>query len=156
MYSLIKYIWAFIYNIICIPLAAGLLYPALGLKLSPMIGAAAMSMSSVCVVLNALRLRSFRPERSAAGSENTQGNQERQVSVGKEGIKMAMETELKIEGMMCAHCQKHVNDALGKMAGVTAVEVNLEAGTAKVTAEREISRAEFAEVITAAGYELVG
>lgn len=148
--------WAFIYNIICIPLAAGLLYPAFGLKLSPMIGAAAMSMSSVCVVLNALRLRSFRPERSAAGSENTQGNQERQVSVGKEGIKMAMETELKIEGMMCAHCQKHVNDALSKMAGVTAVEVNLEAGTAKVTAEREISRAEFAEVITAAGYELVG
>ncbi|MBQ5419097.1 MAG: heavy-metal-associated domain-containing protein, partial [Selenomonas sp.] len=53
-------------------------------------------------------------------------------------------------------CQKHVNDALSKMAGVTAVEVNLEAGTAKVTAEREISRAEFAEVITAAGYELVG
>ncbi|MBQ1615234.1 MAG: heavy-metal-associated domain-containing protein, partial [Selenomonas sp.] len=83
-------------------------------------------------------------------------NQERQVSVGKEGIKMAMETELKIEGMMCAHCQKHVNDALSKMVGVTAVEVNLEAGTAKVTAEREISRAEFAEVITAAGYELVG
>ena len=69
---------------------------------------------------------------------------------------MAMETELKIEGMMCAHCQKHVNDALSKMAGVTAVEVNLEAGTAKVTAEREIPRAEFAEVITAAGYELVG
>ena len=69
---------------------------------------------------------------------------------------MAMETELKIEGMMCAHCQKHVNDALSKMAGVTAVEVNLEAGTAKVTAEREISRAEFAQVITDAGYELVG
>ena len=67
-----------------------------------------------------------------------------------------MQTELKIEGMMCAHCQKHVNDALSKMDGVTAVEVNLEAGTAKVTAKREIPQTEFAQVITEAGYELVG
>ena len=58
--------------------------------------------------------------------------------------------------MMCAHCQKHVNDALSKMEGVTAVEVNLEAGTAKVTADREIAREEFAQVIAEAGYELVG
>ena len=67
-----------------------------------------------------------------------------------------MQTELKIEGMMCAHCQKHVNDALAQMDGVTAVEVNLEAGTATVTAEREIPQTEFAQVITEAGYELVG
>jgi Cu+-exporting ATPase len=82
--------------------------------------------------------------------------QEGQATVGKEEKEMAMQTELKIEGMMCAHCQKHVNDALLKMDGVTAVEVNLEAGTAKVTAEREIPQAEFAQVITDAGYELVG
>ena len=146
--------WAFIYNVICIPLAAGLLFPAFGIKLSPMAGAAAMSMSSVCVVMNALRLRSFRPESSAAMADNTQNNHEGQAAVRKEDV--TMQTELKIEGMMCAHCQKHVNDALAKMDGVTAVEVNLEAGTAKVTAGRDISRDEFAQVITAAGYELVG
>ena len=146
--------WAFIYNIIGIPLAAGLLYPAFGIKLSPMIGAAAMSLSSVCVVMNALRLRAFKPEQAADMTANHMNQQEEQLSVGKEEI--TMQTELKIEGMMCAHCQKHVNDALSKMDGVTAVEVNLEAGTAKVTAEREIPQTEFAQVITEAGYELVG
>jgi Cu+-exporting ATPase len=138
--------WAFIYNIIGIPLAAGLLYPAFGIKLSPMIGAAAMSMSSVCVVMNALRLRSFK----TADIDKQEG----QETVRKE--ETTMQKELKIEGMMCAHCQKHVNDALSKMAGVTAVEVNLEAGTAIVTADREIPQTEFAQVITEAGYELVG
>ena len=148
--------WAFIYNIIGIPLAAGLLYPAFGIKLSPMIGAAAMSLSSVCVVMNALRLRAFKPEQAAEMTTDNNKFQEGQAAVGKEEKEMAMQTELKIEGMMCAHCQKHVNDALSKMDGVTAVEVNLEAGTAKVTAEREIPQAEFAQVITDAGYELVG
>ena len=146
--------WAFIYNIIGIPLAAGLLYPAFGLKLSPMVGAAAMSLSSVCVVMNALRLRSFKAERPEGAAAHGEDNQEGQLSVRKE--EMAMEKELKIEGMMCAHCQKHVNDALSKMEGVMAVEVNLEAGTAKVTADREIAREEFAQVIAEAGYELVG
>ncbi|WP_303841906.1 heavy metal translocating P-type ATPase [Selenomonas ruminantium] len=146
--------WAFIYNIIGIPLAAGLLYPAFGLKLSPIIGAAAMSLSSVCVVMNALRLRAFKPEQAADMTAKDIPQQEGQLSVGKE--ETTMQTELKIEGMMCAHCQKHVNDALAKMNGVTAVEVNLEAGTAKVTAEREIPQTEFAQVITEAGYELVG
>ena len=146
--------WAFIYNIIGIPLAAGLLYPAFGLKLSPMVGAAAMNLSSVCVVMNALRLRSFKAERPEGAAAHGEDNQEGQLSVRKE--EMAMEKELKIEGMMCAHCQKHVNDALSKMEGVTAVEVNLEAGTAKVTADREIAREEFAQVIAEAGYELVG
>ena len=144
--------WAFIYNIIGIPLAAGLLYPAFGLKLSPMVGAAAMSLSSVCVVMNALRLRSFKAERPEGAAAYGENHQEGQLSVRKE--EMAMEKELKIEGMMCAHCQKHVNDALSKMEGVMAVEVNLEAGTAKVTADREIAREEFARVITEAGYEL--
>ena len=146
--------WAFIYNIIGIPLAAGLLYPAFGLKLSPIVGAAAMSLSSVCVVMNALRLRAFKPEQAADMTAKDIPQQEGQLSVGKE--ETTMQTELKIKGMMCAHCQKHVNDALAKMDGVTAVEVNLEAGTAKVTAEREIPQTEFAQVITEAGYELVG
>ena len=148
--------WAFIYNIIGIPLAAGILYPAFGIKLSPMIGAAAMSMSSVCVVMNALRLRYFKPEQEAAVTVSMLDNAEEAAMDRKEERKMAMEKELKIEGMMCAHCQKHVTDALSKMPGVTSVDVNLEAGMAKVTAEREIPQTEFAQVITEAGYELVG
>ncbi|MDD4320072.1 MAG: heavy metal translocating P-type ATPase [Acidaminococcaceae bacterium] len=136
--------WAFFYNMIGIPLAAGLLYPEFGLKLSPMFGAAAMSMSSVCVVLNALRLRYFHIEHSVTINENKES---------KEKIKM--ETKLKIEGMMCAHCQKHVHDALSAMEGVMEVEVDLEGGKAKVTAVRNIATEEFAKVIADAGYTLV-
>ena len=143
--------WAFIYNIIGIPLAAGLLYPAFGLKLSPMAGAAAMSLSSVCVVLNALRLRSFQGEPWARISEIEEAGQE---TAGKDEEKM--EKELKIEGMMCAHCQKHVHDALAKMAGVVEVTVDLEAKTAKVVMDKEIADSEFKSVIEDAGYELVG
>ncbi|WP_027406775.1 heavy metal translocating P-type ATPase [Anaerovibrio sp. RM50] len=146
--------WAFIYNIIGIPLAAGLLYPAFGIKLSPMIGAAAMSLSSVCVVMNALRLRSFKTHKEGTLASDNEKKKDGQETVRKE--EMFMQKELKIEGMMCAHCQKHVNDALSKMAGVTGVEVNLEAGTATVTADRDIPQNEFAKVITDAGYELVG
>lgn len=147
--------WAFIYNVIGIPLAAGLLYPAFGIKLSPMIGAAAMSLSSVCVVMNALRLRSFTTAKAAPAemTADRKAKEDGQATVRKD--EKIMQKELKIEGMMCAHCQKHVKDALSKMAGVTAVEVNLEAGTAMVTADREISQSEFAQVITEAGYELM-
>ena len=140
--------WAFIYNIIGIPLAAGLLYPAFGIKLSPMIGAAAMSLSSVCVVMNALRLRSFQPEHRAINRS------EGQESAPEE--EKTMQKELKIEGMMCQHCQKHVHDALAKMAGVTEVTVDLEGKKASVTMDREIGEAEFKAVIEEAGYELVG
>ena len=147
--------WAFIYNIIGIPLAAGLLYPAFGIKLSPMIGAAAMSMSSVCVVMNALRLRFFRPEHSEAAASEREVSKDGQESApaGKDG--MVMQKELKIEGMMCAHCQKHVNDALAKMEGVTAVTVDLEGKKADVTMDREIPMEDFKKVIAEAGYELV-
>ena len=75
------------------------------------------------------------------------------VPAGKDG--MIMQKELKIEGMMCAHCQKHVNDALAKMEGVTAVTVDLEGKKADVTMDREIPMEEFKKVITEAGYELV-
>jgi Cu+-exporting ATPase len=145
--------WAFIYNIIGIPLAAGLLYPAFGIKLSPMIGAAAMSMSSLCVVLNALRLRLFRPEHEAAVSKGEEIEDGQELPAGKEDA--AMQKELKIEGMMCAHCQKHVNDALAKMEGVTSVTVDLEGKKAQVVMERDIPTEEFRKVIEEAGYELV-
>ncbi|MBQ6297089.1 MAG: heavy metal translocating P-type ATPase [Selenomonadaceae bacterium] len=138
--------WAFFYNVICIPLAAGIFYPAFGIKLSPMIGAAAMSMSSVCVVLNALRLRYFKIERPLINNQ--------QLLITKKEI-IQMQTTFKVDGMMCKHCQKHVHDALAKMDGVTAVEVSLENNSATVTATKEISIDDFAKVIDDAGYELV-
>lgn len=148
--------WAFFYNVIAIPLAAGLFYPAYGLKLNPMIGAAAMSLSSVCVVLNALRLRFFKPNHSAGtvSRETPRETPNTSISEQKEG-EPAMKTTLHIEGMMCQHCQKHVHDALAAMDGVTDVTVNLEGKTADVTATKDITTDEFAKVITDAGYELV-
>lgn len=150
--------WAFFYNIICIPLAAGIFYNSFGLKLSPMIGAAAMSMSSVCVVLNALRLRFFKVEREEKIFE-----QKNNLTVEVENLKIEqnflevdkMTTTLKIEGMMCQNCVKHVHKALAKMDGVTAVEVSLENKNAVVTSDKEISTADFSKVIEDAGYELV-
>lgn len=148
--------WALIYNVVCIPLAAGVLYPALGVKLSPVIGAATMSLSSVCVVLNALRLRFFRPVHAAAeaGERREAAEMIHDEKEKKEGS--MMEKTLKIKGMMCAHCQQHVHDALSKMAGVTNVTVDLAGGSASVEATREIPQQEFAQVIADAGYELVG
>lgn len=148
--------WAFFYNVIAIPLAAGLFYPAYGLKLNPMIGAAAMSLSSVCVVLNALRLRFFKPNHSAGtvSRETSHETPNTPISEQKEG-EPAMKTTLHIEGMMCQHCQKHVHDALAAMDGVTDVTVDLEGKTANVTATKDITTDEFAKVITDAGYELV-
>ena len=148
--------WAFFYNVIAIPLAAGLFYPAYGLKLNPMIGAAAMSLSSVCVVMNALRLRFFKPNHSAGtvSRETPRETPNTPISEQKEG-EPAMKTTLHIEGMMCQHCQKHVHDALAAMDGVTDVTVDLESKTADVTATKDITTDEFAKVITDAGYELV-
>ena len=149
--------WAFFYNVICIPLAAGIFYPTFGLKLSPMIGAAAMSMSSVCVVLNALRLRHFTVERSTPSADVPRSVEVRTEHLPLEISKEAtqMQTTFKVNGMMCKHCQKHVHDALAKMDGVTAVEVSLEDNSATVNATREISMDDFAKVIDDAGYELV-
>ena len=151
--------WAFFYNVIGIPLAAGVLYTALGLRLSPVMGAAAMSLSSVCVCLNALRLRHFDmqfpgqaapvilPQNAAVITATDEENKKEELM---------MEKTLKIEGMMCAHCQNHVTEALSKMEGVQSVTVDLAGGTALVRTDREIPQSAFAEVITAAGYELIG
>lgn len=160
--------WAFFYNVIGIPLAAGVLYPLFAIKLSPMFGAAAMSLSSVCVVSNALRLRRFKVHRDEAGEGSTAAapSPESQVqtpsaeAAGVEAIEhierkeTTMKYELKIEGMMCQHCQKHMTDALNAMEGVTAT-VDLEAKTAAVEADHEISMDEFAKVVEDAGYTLV-
>ncbi len=130
--------WAFFYNIIGIPLAAGLLYPAFGIKLSPMFGAAAMSFSSVCVVLNALRLKFFKTR-----------------SISKIKEEKIMERELKIEGMMCEHCKKSVVKALLSIDGVTEVIVNLDEKKANVKMNKEITIEKFEKTIEDAGYKLI-
>ena len=111
-----------------------------------------MSLSSVCVVCNALRLKWFQPQKHIVQEEQKQENN-KQEEKKKEETKMV--TELTIDGMMCAHCQKHVQDALAAMEGVTAVTVDLEAKKAQVTTDKEISMDTFAKVITDAGYTLV-
>ena len=138
--------WAFFYNCIGIPVAAGVLYPIWGIKLSPMFGAAAMSLSSICVVTNALRLRRFKTYKSSENVEETV------IEVKKENEKM--KKVLSIEGMMCGHCQAHVEKALKAMDGVTSVEVSLENKNATVELSKDISDAEFKAVIDDAGYEL--
>lgn len=117
-----------------------------------------MSMSSVCVVLNALRLRFFKVERQ----ENISA-EKNNLTVEVENFKIEqtfkeenkLKTTLKIEGMMCKNCVKHVHNALSKMDGVTDVEVSLENKNAIVTSDKEISTADFSKVIEDAGYELV-
>ena len=138
--------WAFFYNCIGIPVAAGVLYPIWGIKLSPMFGAAAMSLSSICVVTNALRLRRFKTYKSSEKVEETV------IEVKKENEKM--KKVLSIEGMMCGHCQAHVEKALKAMDGVTSFEVSLENKNATVELSKDISDAEFKAVIDDAGYEL--
>lgn len=176
--------WAFFYNVICIPLAAGLLYPAFGIRLSPMIGAAAMSLSSFTVCMNALRLRFFQTTHSSRVSRETRTDKSQpavsaaeskaveaattSVSADKtaedtgkvsnepkKGNDETMEKTLKIEGMMCQHCQNHVHEALSAMDGVTAVTVDLEGKKADVTLSKDIPMEDFAKVIADAGYELV-
>ena len=162
--------WAFFYNIIGIPLAAGVLYPAFGVKLSPMIGAAAMSLSSVCVVLNALRLRFFaiaHEEKAATDAPTAEVNilelslpddrgedmeESAAGSSGKEG--KIMEKTINVKGMTCPNCVKHVTKALSGMEGVSDVSVNLEAGTATFKTARDIPDTELSAVLDDAGYEL--
>lgn len=145
--------WAFFYNSIAIPVAAGCLYPWLGIRLSPMLGAAAMSLSSFCVVTNALRLRSYRME-SAELMEPCENDAVEEQTVMKESEGQSMKKELKIEGMMCKHCQRHVTEALAGLEDVISVEVSLESKTALVEMRQEISAEKLREVIEAAGYEL--
>lgn len=124
--------WAFFYNVIGIPLAAGVWYPLLGWKLNPMFGAAAMSLSSFCVVTNALRLNWF-------NMHKTQNF--RHISMPQKTKKedTTLEKTLKIEGMMCGHCEARVKKCLAALAEVDNAEVSHEAGTAVVTLNAEIS-----------------
>ncbi len=158
--------WAFFYNVLGIPLAAGALFPAFQLRLSPMIGSAAMSLSSVCVVTNALRLRFFRrkgpalvPESTPAGeaSYKDQTNPTEPVEDAPLAPEMqkgscTMKKVLIVEGMMCAHCQAHVQKALAGVEGVTEAVVDLDSKQATVTLEKDVADQTLMDAVTEAGY----
>ena len=143
--------WAFFYNSIGIPVAAGVLYPALGITLNPMIAAAAMSLSSVCVVSNALRLRGWKgsaPVRRGETPANTQSEPAAPAAQHKEE-EPTMKKTLSIEGMMCAHCAAHVEKALNALPGVTAA-VDLAGSSAVVTGD--VSDEALKKAVADAGY----
>jgi len=138
--------WAFFYNAIGIPLAAGAFYPVLHWQLSPMFGAAAMSLSSVCVVSNALRLRRFQSKlkQSDEPAENIKTEE-----------KKTMKKTMIIEGMMCTHCTGRVEQVLSALDGVTAVEMSLEGKSATLTLAHPVDDQVLTDAVTAAGYQVV-
>lgn len=159
--------WALFYNSIGIPLAAGVLYPLFQIKLNPMFGAAAMSLSSVCVVSNALRLRwvklhdakktQIEPHQDVAASTIADINQHNALdnnikSTNNDKGESTMTTTISIEGMMCAHCQAHVEKALKEVAGVTEVTVSLENKNAVVTGDASVEALK--QAVVDAGYEV--
>ena len=164
--------WAFFYNILGIPVAAGALFPAFGLRLSPMIGSAAMSLSSVCVVTNALRLRFFKPalgdqadgpekaekdaEKTDSMTENIPGDSgvDRKEEQEEKGM-VTMKKTLVVEGMMCEHCKMHVEKALAGVAGVDSAQVDLEKKTATVSLAEDVADQVLMDAVKEAGYEPV-
>ena len=145
--------WAFFYNIICIPLAAGVWFPAFEIKLSPMIGAAAMSMSSVCVVSNALRLKFFKADNNCVLDDEPAG-EINVVSQNEYKGETNMKKEMLIEGMSCMQCSGRAEKALNGLDGVNA-KVDLEKKTAYVDLSKDVSDADLTKAVTDAGYEVV-
>ncbi|MBS6236387.1 MAG: heavy metal translocating P-type ATPase [Clostridiales bacterium] len=152
--------WAFFYNILGIPVAAGVLFPAFGLRLSPMIGSAAMSLSSVCVVTNALRLRFFKQKgKEQHSAEDLAALPEiketpvpaEQGPVEQKGT-ILMKKVLIVDGMMCAHCQMHVQKALEGVDGVQEAVVDLEKKQATVSLSKEVSDQVLMDAVQEAGY----
>lgn len=136
--------WAFFYNAALIPLAAGLFYEPLGWQISPMLGAAAMSVSSLTVVSNALRIYRFRGEGTTTGPVPENKNEERNMT-----------KVLKIEGMMCGHCKMRVEKVLLEVHGVTACEADPEGKRAVVTCARETTDEALCDAVHSAGYEVL-
>lgn len=147
--------WAFIYNIIGIPVAAGLFYIPFALKLNPMIGAFAMSFSSVFVVSNALRLRWFKAQHITLVEGEIPPILETPIQKSSKGA-FQMEKTLKIEGMVCGNCVKHVHKALTEIPGVQDVVVHLESKSAQVQLSQPVADEVFKAAIEDAGYELTG
>lgn len=159
--------WAFFYNVIGIPLAAGIWYPLFGIRLNPMFGAAAMSLSSLFVVGNALRLRNFKALRQEEdvdrqGSadyrksmETINQNVPADMSAGKEKEEIEMKKTMIIEGMMCAHCTGRVQKALEEIEGVESASMSLEEKSAEVMLTKDVSDDVLKAAVTEAGYEVV-
>ena len=144
--------WAFIYNIIGIPVAAGLFYLPFGLKLNPMIGAFAMSFSSVFVVSNALRLRLFQAKHISHEGADMEFEQENNKKESKGATQM--EKILNIEGMVCMNCVKHVDKALREVEGIKEVTVSLADKEARVQLNKDVPDGVLKAVIEDAGYQL--
>lgn len=148
--------WAFFYNCIGVPLAAGLLIPIFGWTLSPMFAAAAMSLSSFCVVSNALRLNLFKmynnkhdkKVKNALGNKNIFDN----IKAKKEKTKM----KITVNGMMCAHCEAHTKEALMKLDGITSVTADHSTNTVVIEMSKNIPEAEIKAAVEGAGYEYGG
>lgn len=138
--------WAFVYNCIGIPLAAGVFITALGWELNPVFGAAAMSLSSFCVVTNALRLNFI-------DIYNSKRDRRKHLKQKKEKVKM--EKTIKIEGMMCKHCEAHVKKALEALDGVESVVASHEKGTAVITLTHDVSDEVLKSTVEAEGYKVI-
>ena len=156
--------WAFFYNAICIPVAAGAFIKLFGWALNPMLGAAAMSLSSFCVVTNALRINLFdagdgkktgtgNKSSLQAGADAAAGPDNNSINESEEKL---MQKTMKIEGMMCPHCEAAVKKALEELEGVEAAEVSHEAGTAVVSMSAEVADAALKEAVEAKEYKVVG
>ena len=145
--------WAFFYNVIGIPLAAGLWYPLLGWKLNPMFGAAAMSLSSFCVVTNALRLnlcRVYDPKHDRKATPDRKNKTDKP----NESEEKSMTKTMNIEGMMCGHCEARVKKALEALDAVSEAVVSHESGTAVVTLSSDISDEKLKETVEAEDYKV--
>ena len=145
--------WAFFYNVIGIPLAAGLWYPLLGWKLNPMFGAAAMSLSSFCVVTNALRLnlcRVYDPKHDRKATPDRKNKTDKP----NESEEKSMTKTMNIEGMMCGHCEARVKKALEALAGVESAEVSHEKGTAVVSMSADVADDTLKEAVEAQDYKV--
>ncbi len=138
--------WAFIYNVLGIPLAAGVWIPLLGWQLNPMFGAAAMSLSSFCVVTNALRLNFF---------DITNPKKDRKIKYKSKKDDNAMTKTMKIDGMMCSHCEGRVKQSLEGLAQVSQAEVSHEKGTAVVTLTAEVSNDVLKKTVEDQGYNVI-
>ena len=138
--------WAFIYNVIGIPLAAGVWIPLLGWQLNPMFGAAAMSLSSFCVVTNALRLNFF---------DITNPKKDRKIKYKSKKDDNAMTKTMKIDGMMCSHCEGRVKQSLEGLAQVSQAEASHEKGTAVVTLTAEVSNDVLKKTVEGQGYNVI-
>ena len=158
--------WAFFYNVIGIPLAAGVWIPLFGLKLNPMFGAAAMSLSSFCVVSNALRLNFFKMH-NASKDKKIQSVDISDVTAslktdaeaensGDSGSEPTMMKTLEIEGMMCGHCEKMVKRCLEKFPQISEAVVSYEAGTAVISMNEDVPEDDIKQAIEKAGYEYIG